>query len=1789
MRIHLRSPLHLSCRAFQRLPLIKTVKLTTRTALVLVLIGLVALGATALASTLSSDGSLRGLLLGPKRLDAGEVALNQRTTQTNRMFAGAMPQDSGLAFARRRHTATPLADGRVLFVGGENGSGLIGQSEIFDPANQTFSAAGNLNVARADHSAVQLADGRVLIAGGSGATGNLATTEIFDPTTGAFASGPAMSVARAGHSATLFADGRVLIAGGDNNGIVEIFDPSTGAFNAVGVNLNSARSKHSAALLLDGRVLIVGGSDADGNELLSGEIFDRPAGTFSTIDGVLKVGRVRAHLRVLFDGKVQVIGGSNDGSMEIYDPLIESFGAYAHVVPESDTCVGLPAQVLASQTRAALFHNDQADSLLDRTGHSITEMNGQALVAGGVNTSGAVLDSFAVVASSSASITTDKMDYGPGETVMITGRGFQPGETVRLKIHEDPHTPQERGFDVVADADGNFDGEYLVQDYDLNMKFIVGARGLSSGSTAQTTFTDAFKADLEGQSAVSTVNQTGTGVWIAGNLQNWQEQSLIPMRVHMTGGPIANQPIVVQFDHTKTQGGAITPGIQDLTGFSASSTSGTLTMTTPVLSAPAGTDVWSYTFNVTLTGNNSSGDVTFNGIMAIGANNFGGSSLALGGTPALGNLQIQKPASVGSADLSITKSGPSSANPSQIVTYTLNYLNKVTSPNSAPNTQITDTLPAGLTYVAGSCTGGCTFNSVSKTLTWNLGSLAPGASGSVTFQATVTASAGTTVTNTGLVQSSAADPNLNDNDSSVSTNITLACTSPNVTTQPSSQSVTYGVASASFTAAAGGSPTPTVQWQVQIGGVGSFTNLSNGAPYSGVTTGTLTITSPTVSLSTNQYRAVFTNTCGGTQTATSSAATLTVNKATPVITWNNPADITYGTALSGTQLNVTADVAGGLVYTPASGVVLDAGNGQNLHVDFTPTDTANYNNASKDVTINVGKAATTTTVSCGPGPFTYNGAAQTPCSASVTGPNSLNESLTVNYSDNTNAGTAGASASYAETANYLGSSDSENFTIGKATATITVTGFSGDYDGAAHGVVSSSAIGVNSEALSGLVIDPTTYTNVPGGSIPWTFTNANYADQNGNATVTINKANQTITWSNPADIVYSTALSATQLNATVNGVSGGSATGALTYNPVATTVLNAGNGQTLAVDAAETSNYYAAHKEVTINVSQAPLTITADANVGTSAVDHFTKIYGAANPSFTVRYVGFVNSENETALGGTLGFSTSATNSSAVGAYSVTPSGQTSTNYAITYFASTLDISAANTATAAAGKSAAFGSGSVTLTAGVTNTSTSASVNEGTVSFTVKSGTTVLSTISGSVSAGAASASLTLGPSYVVGSYTIEAAYSDGTAPINFNGSSDATPATLTINAANTTPALWVSTPVQYSDMVTFTATVSPATLNGQSISGTVQFCINGSPVGGANAVNSSTGVASYSFANQLTPGGSYAVTAKFTSTNVNFSSSNSGSAPLVINKEDAEIEYTGDTLKSTGSTATNSTTTLMMAGIVREQLLGVPDGYLGDKLNTTQLKFTFFKYTDTYMVTSVGGCTTTNLAYQSPGATTGTAIGSCTTGPLGADNYTVKVELLVNEFYVAECETVSVTVALAGTGFTTGGGWLWEPNLGTRSNLGFTAKYLKNGNVQGNSLYIYRKIVTANSVANPAGGYLPAGSYNWIIKSNAMLGLTQTGCTNTTPKVCTNSTFTGKSNISAVNRVTGIGYSLGGNYQFQVDVTDNGEPGSSASPVPDRYAIRVWDPSTGNYYVLGGTATAAQIPLAGGNIQVRP
>src|SRR6266540_2329409 len=113
-----------------------------------------------------------------------------------------------------------------------------------------------------------------------------------------------------------------------------------------------------------------------------------------------------------------------------------------------------------------------------------------------------------------------------------------------------------------------------------------------------------------------------------------------------------------------------------------------------------------------------------------------------------------------------------------------------------------------------------------------------------------------------------------------------------VVTNPTDQSVCDG-GTATFTASSSGFPTPTVQWQVSIGG--PFTDIP------GATSTTLMFIA-TAADNGKQYRAVFTNTCG---TATTTAATLTVNASTSATT---PADQTvcqgatasFSTTASGT-------------------------------------------------------------------------------------------------------------------------------------------------------------------------------------------------------------------------------------------------------------------------------------------------------------------------------------------------------------------------------------------------------------------------------------------------------------------------------------------------------------------------------------------------------------------------------------------------------------------------------------------------------------------------------------------------------------------------------------------------------------------------------------------------------------------------------------------------------------------------------------------------------------------------
>jgi hypothetical protein len=240
---------------------------------------------------------------------------------------------------------------------------------------------------------------------------------------------------------------------------------------------------------------------------------------------------------------------------------------------------------------------------------------------------------------------------------------------------------------------------------------------------------------------------------------------------------------------------------------------------------------------------------------------------------------------------------------------------------------------------------------------------------------------------------------------------------------------------------------------------------------------------------------------------------------------------------------------------------------------------------SKSITIE--KAASTTTVSFEAGPYVYRGTAFT-ATAQTTGVGGLSQSITPTYFGEcvnvTIASGCTATANFAGDGNHKGSDDTKSITITRATPTVHVSNASATYDGNPHGVTGTVT------GVGGVDLGAATIAYTPGGSnepvnagtyaVLASFAgNSNYNPAAANATVIIDKATPVITWQNPGNIVYGTALSTTELNATAN------VPGTFAYTPAAGTVLSVGS-QTLNVvfSPTDTVNYNTQSKSVTVSV-----------------------------------------------------------------------------------------------------------------------------------------------------------------------------------------------------------------------------------------------------------------------------------------------------------------------------------------------------------------------------------------------------------------------------------------------------------------------------------------------------------------------------------------------------------------------------------------------------------------------------
>ena len=211
----------------------------------------------------------------------------------------------------------------------------------------------------------------------------------------------------------------------------------------------------------------------------------------------------------------------------VSDPTLLIYSAVRALDPRATAILTSGAGPIAYDNMATFgfqVPNGAAGVSLDAVGQTGTTQGGQV-----------VLLTMEAGNASGALVKTDRDDYAPGETVTITGTGWQPGETVKLSLHMDPLRDSDTELTATADANGNITNtDFAPAEYDLRVRFVLTAIGQASGRRAQTTFTDSRainSATLNGaatvtvspgESIAASVNATTDN---AGGNNDWESTS----------------------------------------------------------------------------------------------------------------------------------------------------------------------------------------------------------------------------------------------------------------------------------------------------------------------------------------------------------------------------------------------------------------------------------------------------------------------------------------------------------------------------------------------------------------------------------------------------------------------------------------------------------------------------------------------------------------------------------------------------------------------------------------------------------------------------------------------------------------------------------------------------------------------------------------------------------------------------------------------------------------------------------------------------------------------------------------------------------------------------------------------------------------------------------------------------------------------------------------------------------------------------------------------------------------
>ncbi len=405
-----------------------------------------------------------GILVTLALLTAGLLGSAQAPQQVGTWAPGGAIGDG-----RTGAASAVLADGTTLIAGGVLNGEPTNTALVYDPATNTLVAAGQLLAARVGHTATALEDGRVLVIGGRVGGETSTDIELFDPASGGSTLLAHLSQPRTGHAAARIDDNIIAVFGGASGDdlaldSVERIDVSTGNVSAGPHRMLQARAGATATTLIDGRVLVAGGSNG-GADLRSAELYVPWSQAFESTTNQMTIAR-SGHSAVLLphNGGVLIAGGNSDGpaqtSVDLFlpaespDPFSYGLNTFAATASMAGTRAGAAAGP-------------------GREGYAWVEGGGAA-------------DSETY---RFATIKTDKDDYAPGETAVITGTGWVPGEEVRLLFQEDPAVHEDYVLTVTADAAGNiYWDEWAPEQHDVGVRFYLLAS--DSRSRAQITFTD---------------------------------------------------------------------------------------------------------------------------------------------------------------------------------------------------------------------------------------------------------------------------------------------------------------------------------------------------------------------------------------------------------------------------------------------------------------------------------------------------------------------------------------------------------------------------------------------------------------------------------------------------------------------------------------------------------------------------------------------------------------------------------------------------------------------------------------------------------------------------------------------------------------------------------------------------------------------------------------------------------------------------------------------------------------------------------------------------------------------------------------------------------------------------------------------------------------------------------------------------------------------------------------------------------------------------------------------------